>query len=143
MFVRNPWERLVSLYEHSKREQVDIAPFSQWLSSTEGGAIATDGEHLPPWRRYGAWSIAHYIRGNSQQSLVDRVIRLEDIRVDLVRVLKAQGVPLADNKGPGWRNQHSGTASYRDYYDEISRSFVEEHYRYDIEHYGYRFDESD
>ena len=138
VFVRNPWARLVSLYEHIHREN-QKQPFADWLYSVKPYGCGGGGEAWERWRRYGSYSIEHIIKDSGGNILVDKVLRLEDMQQALIPFLGALGL-LVDPATPiGHKN--SGTKKdYRRYYNAETREHVEDLYRYDIVNYGYRFD---
>lgn len=55
VFVRNPWARLVSLYEmiYGRRPWRRRSPFSVWLLSTRPNGVGGGGRDFERWRRCG------------------------------------------------------------------------------------------
>ena len=138
-FVRNPWARLVSLYEHVRRDGTTLPPFPEWVQSVRPYGDGGGGEPWDRWRRYGAYSIEHFIKDASGGVLVDKVIRLEDIDQILPPFLGALGISTAAGTRPARTNRRSRTRPYTDYYTPAAVDHVRDLYRYDIVHYSYEF----
>jgi hypothetical protein len=140
VFVRNPWARLVSLYEHIHRWRRPAAPpFSKWVRSVRPYGEGGGGEEWERWRRYGAYSIEYFIKDASGGVLVDKVIRLEDIDHALLPFLTTLKLPLAATNVVPWRNRRRIIRPYAEYYTPEAVEHVRDLYRYDIVNYGYAF----
>lgn len=143
MVVRNPWERMVSLYRHRLRKldmtvegvarntdldkKVARAGFGPWLLNTphEGDMILTRQSQL-------SWGAA------MDGSLgVDKIIKQEDLRMVYPDLLGPRGIivpPL------GWENVGDGVSrQYQALYDDDTRGHVEKYFAADIEVFGYEF----
>lgn len=150
--TRNPWDRLVSLYEMIKRREIKrrggwrrwvprarIPSFPEWVRSVRadgsGGGGRTGRGRM--WRVYGTYSVAAFAGDGTGRELVDRVIRLEDLDTELPKVLRELGVPsprTIQRQGPRRAN-----ADYRSYYDSETEQIVARMYHEDIMRFGYRF----
>ncbi len=139
VFVRNPWARLVSLYEHIKRSDSCDLSFQEWLYTIEPYGKGGGGEDFQCWRKYGAYSIEHYIKDEEGSILVDKVIRMEDIQKELRPFLAAMGLPGVRNASLNHSNKRKANQHYTKYYNEATKAHVAEQYRYDIVNYGYTF----
>lgn len=139
VFVRNPWARLVSLYEHVMRNPKNKMDFTPWLYSISPHGKGGGGDDWQRWRKYGTYSIEHYIKDDQGSILVDKVIRLEDIQKELRLFLMAMGLPDISGAKLNHRNKRKATAHYSKYYTETTRKYVYDLYRYDIINYGYSF----
>ena len=139
VFVRNPWARLVSLFEHIRRATGRPLEFSDWVYTIKPCGSGGGGEAWERWRCYGAYSIEHFIKDEAGNILVDKVLRLEDIDASLVPYLRAMGLPVAAKTVIAHKNRHGAGRRYRDYYSDDSAAHVADLYRYDIVHYGYTF----
>ena len=137
-FVRSPWSRLVSLYEHIRRGVPDLEPFSSWLETVSPEGAGGGGALEQRWRRYGAYSLDSYVSDEGGAWLVDRVIRLEDIDRELLPYLAELGLPISQGERILHRND-GGITDYTSYYTDESIRLVERLYREDIERFGYRF----
>lgn len=142
VFVRNPWARLVSLYEHVMRNPDNHMEFTEWLYTIQPYGKGGGGEDWQRWRKYGAYSIEHYIKDDAGNILVDKVIRLEDIQKELRPFLAALGLPDVENGRLNHSNKRKKKRHYARYYNEETREYVRELYQYDIINYGYAFDEN-
>ncbi|MGR8935812.1 MAG: sulfotransferase family 2 domain-containing protein [Gammaproteobacteria bacterium] len=138
-FVRNPWARLVSLYEHIHRDADEKIPFTNWLFTVMPYDRGGGGEDWERWRRYGAYSIEHFIKDSSGNILVDKVLRLEDIDRALIPYLSTLGLAMNNMLPIGHKNR-GAKSDYRDYYNAETREHVADLYRYDIVNFGYGFD---
>jgi hypothetical protein len=137
VFVRNPWARLVSLYEHVRRNPAETQSFDAWLYSV--GSQAGDGAEWAPWRRYGGYSIEHFVKDETGGILVDKVIRLEDIDQELSPFLTALGLPVRPDDPIPHRNRRQDARPYTAYYTPDTIAHVRDLYRYDVVTYGYEF----
>lgn len=120
--VRNPWERLVSLYEWKRAGALEQFPaFSGWLLNV------LPHDSLPANRLTGC---------EFGSGLVNRTIRLEDIESELPGLLDWIGLPNVKMQHLN-RNEHP---PYESYYDVPLREFVALKHAKDIEAFDYRFD---
>lgn len=152
-FVRNPWARMVSLYNmiHHTKPAAGIGgkikallskhkkpSFKQWLITTEPGGRGAGGPANQRWRVYGSYSIENYIKDEAGRILVDKVIKLEDINEELPPLLQTLALPDAENMIIPRINTRK-RKNYADYYDDESRQIIAQRYKYDIEHFDYHF----
>jgi hypothetical protein len=135
-FVRNPWDVQVSSYHHIRRERPhllrDIGDFESFLRWK-----------LDPQRPY------HYIIDTSIElqsdylidlkgnSIVDYVGRYERLEEDFREVCRRIGIRVPQLPHKRKARDRSG---YRKYYGEETTRLVAEHFKRDIEMFGYRFD---
>lgn len=139
VFVRNPWARLVSLYEHVMRNPKNQMDFTPWLYSIKPDGDGGGGDDWQRWRKYGAYSIENYIKDQEGNILVDKVIRLEDIQKELRPFLMAMGLPDVHDAKLKHNNKRKKSTPYSKYYNQETREYVGNLYRYDIVNYGYSF----
>ena len=141
-FVRNPWERAVSLYYHQTK---CITPFKDWLfgiveqhghpklnkqkwvlrdkmSSTGGSGV--------PWKCQTDWLI-----DDSGKLCMDFIGRYENLSKDVENLSTILGretnLPVTNE------TNHD---KYQMYYDIESKNIVADWHRKDIENFGYRFE---
>jgi hypothetical protein len=76
--IRNPFNRLVSLYEMIFRKWPIKPPFDIWLKSTKTKGKGGGGKHSDRWRMYGTYSLKNYTSDQSGNILVDNIICLEN-----------------------------------------------------------------
>lgn len=114
--------------------------FEDWIYSIQPFEKGGGGEDWQRWRKYGAYSIEHYIKDDAGNILVDKVIRLEDIQKELIPFLKAMGLPEVERLKLNHSNKRKKSVHYTKYYTDKTREHVQELYRYDIVNYGYTFE---
>ncbi len=154
-FVRNPWARIVSLYNmiyHTRpptsllgklKERLTaraVPDFDDWLKNLKTDGIGAGGPDNQRWQVYGAYSIKNYIFDKDENILVDEVIKLEDINNRLPVLLNRIGIPDADNLTIPFVNRRS-SKKYAEYYNAATREIIQTKYDYDIKTYGYSFDQ--
>lgn len=133
-FVRNPWDRMVSLFFH-------MSGATQWQSGVP------QAEHFQRWLSYdGVVAMQTQSGANAfcdHGPQVDFIGQFEHLRRDLERLaLKIQRPLAALQRGelpienPGiMRPDHR----WEPYYDETSRNIVAAFHRFEIKKFGYRF----
>jgi len=143
MVVRNPWERMVSLYFHRMRklmmsyegkprntpEAIAVAKqgFVPWLIGTphEGDKVLTRTSQM-------SW-------GRDDEGLIGAayIVRIEDLEDEWMGLCNELGVKtprlLKLNKGSG------DSKSYRDHYTVEANAFVTHYFAEDIKEFGYEF----
>ncbi len=163
VFVRNPWAKMVSLYQmlysgkptkmlvtgtlgdqlkdrlkkFKQRYLTKKPTFHEWLHSINTQPLNQNSED---WLRYGTYSLDKYATDEQGNMLVDKIIRLEDINRDLLPTLVQIGIPNAESLVIEEINRRKYN-SYTTYYDEATIKLVGERFRYDIEKFDYRFGE--
>ncbi len=133
-FVRNPWDWQVSVYHFILREP----------TSSTHEAVKACGS----FTNYLEWVVktpAPYPKGitklqsdmivdDSGQLLVDFLGHYESLETDFDIIRQKLGIE--DHLPHVNKSQHS---NYREYYDDHTRNLVAEHFRQDIELFGYEF----
>lgn len=127
-FVRNPWDRLVSRHAHL-------------LRSTDRRRHQLVSR-MKNFEDFIAWEIQRgsayqfkYVLGRDGQNLVDFIGRYERLSDDFAEVCARLGV-----KAELPHANISEHRDYRSYYTPATRDFVAQHFRRDIELFGYTFD---
>jgi hypothetical protein len=137
-FVRNPWDHLVSMYhfmlsdpEIPRHAEVKALPgfdaFVQW-------AI----DEAAPFPKGITKRQAEMLTDRDGTLLTDFVGHYESLREDFDRVCRHLGIEASLPHLN--RSQHR---DYRAYYNDHTRALVEEHFRSDINLFGYTFDGRD
>lgn len=136
-FVRNPWDLQVSSFHHIRRERPHLlaghTDFKDFLS------YKLDPQR--PYQFHLDTSISlqsDYLVGLHGEILVDFIGRYETIQQDFAAVchqLQLPPMPLASRRRAIDREK-----DYRKYYDTASAELVAEHFKPDIEMFGYSFD---
>lgn len=158
-FVRNPWSRLVSLYEmiyeHRRygvtgripaflRDLLGIhtspSAFRRWLRSVRPDGSGGGGPEDQRWKVYGTYSLRSFAGDEDGNLLVDEVLRLEDIETALPATLREIGLEeVAEKQIP--RANTRRHPPHPEYYDEATVDLVRRRYAYEIERFGYGFGE--
>jgi hypothetical protein len=137
VFIRNPWVRLVSLYQMLQREENGLRmTFAEWLvnTRTNGPGAGEDGIRRLH-RRYGTYTLDSFVADEEGRRLVDEVFRLEDISFVPQR-LRARGVPYSFNTFP-WINRSRQRADLNQYYTPGLRAVVAMRYAKEIGEFAY------
>lgn len=144
VFVRNPWARLVSLYEmisQNAGEESNRHAFTRWLYMIKPYGPGGGGEDWKRWRKYGTYSLDNYASGDTGGLLVDKVIRLEDIGRELIPFLKTLNLPGIEKLSVPHINKRSKERHYTRYYTKETEQYVGKLYSYDIKEFGYKFED--
>ena len=141
-FVRNPWDRFVSLYHYF----AGMTPQHRWYGANArivadvrrsgGFADFCRGFHAWPQRNnFHFWPQSKWIADAVGKPLVDFVGRFERFQEDFGRVCRQVGADCTELP------QHNASQHkpYREYYDEKTRQIVRELYRRDIRLFQYEF----
>ena len=128
-FVRNPWDRVVSLYERREatelRAQMTFDQFVDWIQYSSSTCI-----HSSPHRYQLDW----FVDPNGKV-LADFIGRFERLEQDWAFVARKLGLSeRLPHSRANPRPRH-----YTDYYTERTRRVVAEKFRVDIETFGYLF----
>lgn len=131
--VRNPWARAVSLYFHERKRLPWWYRFRSFKRFVE--------TELPQWRNglKNRWTSYDMFHDPGGERLVNYVVRLEQLQSDLS--------PIIERHWPGleldfsiWSNR-TRHASYARYYTPHLQAAVADMFAYDIEEWGYRFED--
>jgi hypothetical protein len=148
-FIRNPWDRMVSLYsflcqkpfkatDNFKQDQVRAAGFKSWLMDDEfymkedfrlpegeSWVVGGQGDLPPMQRRPQLW----WLDG------ADYIGKFETLTFDFHYICNRIGIKASKLPHIN-RTKHK---HYRDYYDSETRDFVATHFASDIEYFRYEF----
>lgn len=139
-FVRNPYDRLVSMYEFARHKIATTdttqygwihgikdanRPFKEWLMDSELWENNYGRDHLLP------------VQKRSQQFFVgeaDYVGKVETFSDDMRKICAVIGVPFKEDH----RNitEH---AEYRTYYDKESIAWIEKWFAWELDKFDYTF----
>lgn len=140
--VRNPWARLVSLYEMILRleKSPDKFPdFTDWIYTIKPDSTGGGGEDWQRWRKYGAYSLDNFCKDDSGELLVNKIIRLEDMNRDLIPYLTTLNLPNIGDFIVPHINVSKVRDHYTQYYNKETELHVGELYRFDVNEFGYKF----
>lgn len=135
-FVRNPYDRLVSLYEYTRQKEVDIFKkrglelnkfqiniientFEDWVTKFNTGPAQSD-----------------WLCDENGSLIVDFVGKTENSNNDIQKLHKIFGLDSVDTGVSANTTKH---ANYKSYYKESAKSVVKSRYRKDLEIFGYEF----
>src|SRR6184192_2735913 len=128
-FVRNPWDRVVSLYERAEavqlRDKMTFEQFVDWIQYSSATCI-----YSAPHRYQLDWFVDH--NGNV---LADFIGKFELLEQDWAFLAKKLGLNAAL---PHWR-ANPRERHYTEYYDARTREVIANRFRIDIERFGYNF----
>jgi len=140
--IRNPWERIVSLYTYFKQ----MTPRHRWYiqnkviaDHTKNIDFETFCKEIPDMKR-NACSGVHFVRlvdilNLPQDCKLNRIARFENLQNDFNSI-------CTDIKIPQMILPELNASShdhYHNVYNNRSRSYIEELYHEDIDEYGYKF----
>jgi chondroitin 4-sulfotransferase 11 len=130
--VRNPWDRMVSVYSNKDPHLCNLArmqgiefdgtSFDDFVAKT----MELDHAHLRPQ--------TDFVLGEHGELLLDYVGKWERLAQDFADVCDRLGVQLTLP-----RENISQRSHYRDYYSQSSRDMVAARYQADIEMFDYEF----
>ena len=142
MVVRNPWERMVSLYRHRMRklhlsyegnprntpEDIRVAQqgFIPWLLTTP-----SKGDSVLTRMAQSEWG-----KNRKGQYLVTKVLRQERLAADWLDLIEEFGLPCVSLKQA---NHNGGSRNYRSFYNDEAREHVARHFEEDIRRFRYEF----
>lgn len=133
-FVRNPWDRMLSLYSFLKARPADrlpearmLADFSEFVRRAEQGEGWITGLHsMRPQ--------ADFTTDERGRPALDHIGRFETFDEDIARIGERLGLRI---RTPHLnRSEHAG---YREVYDPASRDAVGRLFADDIERFDYEF----
>lgn len=134
-FVRNPWARIFSWYNHLTRkggEATDevIKDFNEFVETFHDYCASEASGFY-----FNFNQLDHFPRKANGEPAVDKIGQFENLHEDLSNILMHIGIPklplLDVNKAP--------TASYRDFYTDKTKQLVANACAEDIEYFGYKF----
>jgi chondroitin 4-sulfotransferase 11 len=128
-FVRNPWDRLVSLYERKEgmqlRDAMSFEEFVDWAKLSSSTCV-----HPVPHRFQLDWLIDPH--GNV---LVDFIGRFERLEEDWAKISEKLGIKQVLPHA----KQNPRAKHYTEYYTPRTREIVAKRFHVDLEYFGYSF----
>jgi hypothetical protein len=134
-FVRNPYERAVSLFAYlkAKRRLHAQVSFKTFAHLVHDGALEEVG--LYNWKGLSQCnSQLAWMQDSRGRTFVDFVGRTETLDEDMAKVCGELGI-----EGRLPRDNVGDHGFYRDYYDDESRRLVGRAYADDLDQFGYQF----
>ena len=148
--VRNPWARIVSLYFYqlrgSGRGVRSGGPFQRYPNNAKKKEVILSFQDyvktiIPKWQGgiINRWNTYEMIHDDTGKSLIDYVVRLENLKEDLSPIIEKHFPDFYINyKIRANVSEHN---HYSTYYDEESKSIVADLFSYDIKRWGYIFED--
>ena len=126
-FVRNPWDTMVSYYHFLHSNQ---------SSHRNKKVQALDGfkQYLEYEIKRNKYHQTQFLTDNNGELLVDYVGRFESLQDDFDKICKK--VNVSASMPHSNKSKHK---KYQEYYDEETRQMVAEHWKADIDMFGYTF----
>ncbi len=130
-FVRNPWDRVVSLFLRKERGR-ELAPagwdeFIGWIENASDTCI-----HPTPHRNQIDWFLDEH-----GEIAVDFIGRFENLEADFAKICGRLGIPTP--KLPHEKRNAPGRKHYTEYYSPAQRDTIGEKFSVDIQQFGYTF----
>ncbi|MGX2041936.1 sulfotransferase family 2 domain-containing protein [Methylocaldum sp. MU1018] len=137
-FVRNPWDLQVSSYHHIRRERPQLITHIDSFEAFLRWKL--DPARPPQYHADMSTELqSDYVIDLHGNTVVDFLGRYEFLIEDFDTACKRIGIKTP--KLPHSRKAADRRKDYREYYDDVTAQLVADHYRADIERFGYRFDE--
>jgi hypothetical protein len=131
-FVRNPWDRAVSLYERREglrlKSKMGFEEFVDWMKFASSTCL-----HPVPHRYQLDWFVSP-----NGDVLVDFIGRYESLAADWAQIGARLGIA---QKLPALNVNTDRERDYRSYYSDRTRKIIADRFAVDIEFFGYRFGE--
>ena len=133
-FIRNPWEKHVSWYLYCNKKfgipiSFDEVVKRNYMSVVHSGSI--------DWITRGFWSQSIFVTSEAKKEvLVDFIGVYENFNEDFGYICKELG--LKNNFGFLNKNKDY---DYRTFYSDVSAEIIKNKCAWEIERYGYKFDE--
>lgn len=139
--TRNPFNRLVSLYEMIFRKWPVKPPFDIWLKSTRTKGKGGGGKNYDRWRMYGTYSLKNYVSDDDGIILVDKIICLENFNEEIPKLFETLNIDLPTDFEVVKKNVRKRKKSVVDYYSEKSKKIIYKRYKWELEEFNYSFPE--
>lgn len=135
-FVRNPFDRTVSMFTYLQKTGVlhDRMSFKTFCFMLNDRAFAPIGSYNDQQLSICNPQV-EWIKNSDGSSLVDFVGRMENVAADFHIVCDKLGITC--DLPHSNRSVHG---RYVEYYDDVSRSIIEDVYAEDLQHFDYRFE---
>jgi hypothetical protein len=137
-FVRNPWDRVVSLYHYNSQNHpanaekfaAEFPTFKSWVVNIYGNYTTRNDDYNVRFQ-----NIYTHIDG---EQVVDFVGRYEKFNEDIKVVLSKLHHSTEHEPFPHYNKSDHG--EWRSYYTDATRNMISEIFAEDIELFGYTFD---
>src|SRR6266571_4764317 len=128
-FVRNPCDRVVSLYERTEplqmKDKMSFEEFVGWIQYSSSTCI-----HSSPHRYQLDWFV-----DGSGNMLADSIGKFERLEADWLSIAQKLGITgVLPHKRANPRSRH-----YTDYYNDRTKEIIATKFKIDIDYFGYEF----
>jgi len=135
--VRNPWDRLVSLYFYRKKlknipAQWEFTDFARHLIAARSGTVHPALRYIPP-----RLTMSEFLSDRHGNLLVDRVVKFEDRTNGLFKI--GRNIGLASLGLSSINPASPKGVHYSSYYDAETRDLVARSYADDCRQFSYSF----
>jgi hypothetical protein len=140
--IRNPWDKMVSLYywRTRKRTTIDKVRRFLWLKwSDDPARKMTFRQHIKYLNDIGEINIDRDVISLDGGIPDYLYIRFENLHEDMKVICDKIGVPYIPEKLPNKKGGVRKKQGYHDHYDEKSKDLVANAYDLEIEKFGYSF----
>ena len=129
-FVRNPWDRAVSLYERKEglqmKSKLSFDQFIEWMKFASCTCI-----HPVPHRYQFDW----FVNPNGDV-IVDFIGKYENLLDDWNKISAKLGI---NSELPKTNVNPERIRDYTEYYSDKTKKIISERFAVDIEYFGYKF----
>jgi hypothetical protein len=137
-FVRNPWDLQVSSYHHIRRERPQLITHIDSFEAFLRWKL--DPARPPQYHADMSTELqSDYLIDLHGRRIVDFIGRYEFLAEDFEEACRRIGIRRPDL--PHARKAVDRRKDYRSYYDDATAQWIADHYRQDIEAFGFRFDD--
>ena len=139
--TRNPYVKLVSLYEMIFSKSIFKPNFTKWLlkTSNKGFGAGKDKPHMKA-RVYGTYCLKNFISDENGKILVDEIIPLENFKILIPKLFKKLNIPYKDSDMIKI-NSRKRKKDIKDYYTSEAIDYVKKNYAWEINKFSYTLPE--
>lgn len=138
-FVRNPWDRMLSIYLFRRNIIKTIPPsisFKDYIMMLSYPQYNFSAYYSPYSYRGYYYSACEYILGRRAEPIVSFVGKYENRHSALETISKTIGLQLSEDLS---LSVSRGESHYSEYYDSTSMEIVAQFFKDDIKAFGYEF----
>ncbi len=144
-FVRNPWDRLHSLYHFICQKKLNYAKGEHWdqdlLKKRGFKAWLLEDDFWPPYTKNKGPSSqkrnqTYFIQNSNKEIIVKDIFYYERLDADLLKLSKKLGINFTDLM----KSKTTKRSDYRDDYCGETIDFVYKYHAEDIKNFGYKFE---
>lgn len=141
--IRNPWERMASLYEHRLRK-MDKTTYGKRRYSEEDIKLLKKG--FAPWllntqnvsdKILTKTPQLYWITDEKGNIAVDRILNIETFDKELEGVLNELRIPVMSLKI--YNKSKKDTKNYQTYYNDDAKNHVAKYFESDIDHFKFKY----